>query len=134
MSADRITAGILKSADGRFELNLNNGTISIGEGFIVDDGDTQTITTKIGYTFGDTGLIIDRPNSPTKTVVDETGMTVKDKSGSVETELFYAGVDEGEAVVRTQFIEVLNYIRIGNNSRIQDYGADRTGIFFVGGD
>ena len=84
------------------------------------------------FKFDKDGLLIDKNDSDTKTQLDEAGMEVTDKTGSVNNRLFYAGVEDGRPKVETEFVEVKKYIKIGNNSRIQDYGTDRTGIFFVG--
>lgn len=133
LTANIIQAGILEDVTGeKFYMDLDGGTFSLGAGAITYDGQQLTIRTAAGYTFGDDGLIIDRANSSTKTAVDETGVEVDDKSGAASERLFYAGVENGKATVETQFIDVSTYIKIGTNSRIQDYTSGRTGIFYIG--
>ena len=105
MLADRIKAGTLTSLSGGIQINLNDDTVTI-----------------------------DKTGSKTKTVLDETGMEVQDKSGSAAEILLRAGIDSttGESVVQTKNLTVSKYLIIGNNSRFEDYG-DGTGCFYIGG-
>jgi len=134
INAAFVRTGILISQNGSSWINLNDGSFSFGDGGFYWNGETGGIHTKKGYTFSDDGLIIDSNASQTKSLVDEAGMEVIDKSGSTEKTLFYAGIDaEGRATVDTEFINVKTYIKIGDNSRIQNYSTGRTGVFYVGG-
>ena len=134
MSADRITSGILQSLDGRIVINLNDGTINLAGGFVVDDGTTQKITTKRGYSFSNDGLIIDRDGAKTKSVIDETKFEVLNKTGSTNDTLIFVGVDAdtGEGVGKMKNLSVSKYLCVGANSRFEDYQGNRTGCFYVG--
>ena len=105
---------------------------------IQDDG-VSKVTSSNHFTLDEKGLTIDQSDSATKTVVDETGLTVKDTSGSSEKELLYVGAsdDAGEGIVRTDNIRVSRYLIVGSNSRFEDYVTNgdehRTGCFYIGG-
>ena len=120
------------------ELTQKSSSIELSVQSIQDDG-VSKVTTSTGFTFDENGLTIDQSDSATKTVVDETGLTVKDTSGSSEKELLYVGTsdDAGEGIVRTDNIRVSRYLIVGSNSRFEDYVTDdddhRTGCFYIGG-
>ena len=88
--------------------------------------------------FDENGLTIEKTNAKTKGNFNEKGMKIMDSTGSGDTELLFAGYDEGlnETIVRTKNIKVTKYLGIGKYSRIEDYkdenGNNGTGIFFMG--
>lgn len=96
------------------------------------DGSVEKVITTAG-TFDDNGLTIEKTNAPTKSNLNERGMTIYDATGSTDSELLFAGYDEtlNETIVRTKNIKVTKYLTIGTKSRIEDY-EDGTGIFYIG--
>ena len=105
ISANRISAGVLQSVDGSFTLDLDENIMTMN-----------------------------KSGAETKSIINERGIGVLDKTGASDIRVFYAGFEDGKTIVDTEYIDVKSFIKIGTNSRIQDYGTDRTGIFFVGGD
>ena len=82
------------------------------------------ITTKTGFTFDDVGLTIDKTGTEMKTTITEDGMTVyRDNTAMLTAN--NVGVEATNLYART-------YLIIGNNSRFEDYGSDRTGCFWIG--
>ena len=97
-------------------------------------------------TFDENGLTMEKTDAKTKSILDETGIDVKDTQGYSNEDLFFAGyVDsekaqsnekltpyEGQTVVYSRNSIVENYFTIGTHSRIEDY-EDGTGVFYIGG-
>ena len=103
MSADRVRAGILQSLSGALQINLNDDT-----------------------------MVIDKTGANTKTVIDEAGLEVLDKTGSTEEALLFAGIDSnGEGNVTTKNLKATKYLLAGTHARFEDYNTNRTGIFYV---
>lgn len=96
------------------------------------DGSVEKVMSTAG-TFDENGLTIEKTNAPTKSNLNERGMTILDATGSSDSELLFAGYDENlqETIVRTKNINVTKYLTIGTKSRIEDY-EDGTGIFYIG--
>ena len=71
----------------------------------------------------------------TKSTLNETGLEVKDSTGSQDEVLLKAGYDEvtGETIVKSKNMTVEKYLTIGKYSRIEDYEDEKlgpgTGIF-----
>lgn len=93
------------------------------------NGVSQVRTAK-GFTFNDDGLTIDETNSVTKGIYDTNGVSIIDKTGSNNSEVFFAGYDEEThtSIVRTNNLSVSTYFNIGTKSRFEDY-EDGTGVF-----
>lgn len=88
-------------------------------------GTTDKVKTSTGFTFNEDGLNITKSNSDFSTIIDEDGMTIKNKS-KVMLEVNNMGVD---AINLT----ASQYLRVGN-TRFEDYkNKKRTGAFWVGG-
>lgn len=113
-------------------INLDDGSFSFGEGAVSYNGTDFVIQTSKGYTFSDLGLSIDDTAAPTKTLIDDSGIKVIDKTGAAERTLLEATVTDGTALVKADHIEVTGHVKIGANCRFEDYGAGRTGAFYVG--
>ena len=111
---------------------------------ILVNGVEKVVTTS--GTFDENGLTMEKTGAKTKSILDETGVDVKDTQGSSNEDLFFAGyVDnekaqsnqklapyEGQTVVYSKNSIVENYFTIGTHSRIEDYD-DGTGVFYIGG-
>lgn len=81
------------------------------------------VTTTTGFTFNEEGLNISKTGSEMNTKITEDGMTVYRDNTAV-------------LVANNQGVDAINlhaktYLWIGSNSRIEDYGYDRTGCFWV---
>lgn len=96
---------------------------------------TTKVKTETGYTFDNNGLTIEKTNAKTKSTLNESGLNIKDATGSNEESLLFAGYDNqtGETVVKSKNMTVEKYLTIGKYSRIEDYNIG-TGVFWIGGD
>ena len=83
------------------------------------------VITKTGFTFNENGLAVNKANSEMKTTITEDGMQVYKNNNTVLT-ANNMGVDALNLTATT-------YLIIGNNSRFEDYGSNRTGCFWIGG-
>jgi hypothetical protein len=87
------------------------------------------VETESGYRFDADGLTISKSGEPMSNVLDNTGMYVKYYGGEILT-ANHEGVDAVNLHAKT-------YLIVGSGdgrSRFEDYGALRTGCFWVGGD
>lgn len=123
------------------QMDANRLEISKIETAIIN-GVEKVVTTS--GTFDENGLTMEQTGANTKTVLDETGVNVKDTQG-IGNDLLFAGyVDEeraneneslksyeGQTIVYSQNMIIDNYLTIGTHSRIEDY-EDGTGIFYLG--
>ena len=94
---------------------------------IKDAGADKVITTT--GTFDEAGLTIDKSDSVTKTQITPDGMTVyaKDNDDAVMLEATSAGVEAKD-------LHATTFLKVGGRSRFENYGNDRTGCFWIGGD
>ena len=83
------------------------------------------VTTSTGFTFNDDGLTVEKSNSEMKTMITEDGMQVFKNDDAVLT--------ANNVGVNALNLHATTYLIIGNNSRFEDYGSDRTGCFWIGG-
>lgn len=110
----------------------------IAHGIAVDGTVVEAVISETGK-FDIDGLLIEKTDAKTKGRFNEKGMKITDATGSVDSELLFAGYDEelDETIVRTKNINVQKYLTIGKYSRIEDFIDDDnnegTGIFFIGG-
>jgi hypothetical protein len=85
----------------------------------------NTITTTTGYTFNDEGLTVTKSGSEMATQITEDGMKVYRDNTAVLT-ANNIGVDAVN-------LHATTYLIIGTKSRLEDYGSNRTGCFWIGG-
>lgn len=93
---------------------------------INDDG-VSKVSNTTGI-FDESGMTVDNSESPTKTTVTPDGMKVYRKSGSTSEPVLSAtssGVDATNLHAKT-------YLIIGDRSRFENYGSNRTGCFWIG--
>lgn len=92
----------------------------------IDDIQQETIEQikKTAYQFGTEDLEISKSGSEMKTHISEDGMKIK-KDGQDVLVANNKGVDALDLHAKT-------YLIIGNNSRFEDYGENRTGCFWIG--
>lgn len=83
------------------------------------------VTTTAGYTFDANGLTISKSDSEISTQITEDGMTVS-RGGEEVLRADNTGV-------QAEDLHATTYLIIGNNSRFEDYGTNRTGCFWIGG-
>lgn len=91
----------------------------------MQENGVSKVQTGMGYTFNDEGMKISRTGEQMENKLDNTGMYV-----TREGETILQANNDG--VVATD-VRVKNYLRIGDNSRFEDYGGNRTACFYVGG-
>ena len=82
------------------------------------------VETSTGFTFNEEGLSVSKSGSEMTTQITEDGMTVYRDSTPVLT-ANNSGVDAVN-------LHATTYLIVGNNSRFEDYGEDRTGCFWIG--
>ncbi len=82
------------------------------------------VNTATGYTFDELGLTVEKSGREIKTRISEDGMQVF-KNGDAVLTANSEGVDAVDLHAST-------YLVVGGRSRFENYGADRTGCFWVG--
>lgn len=92
---------------------------------IKTNGVEQIVTSEKKFTLNDEGLNISDSDSNISTHIDENGMSVLRDS----QEVLIANADG----VMAEDLHATTYLIIGNNSRFEDYGYNRTGCFWIGG-
>ena len=80
---------------------------------------------RMSYAFGAEDFTIEKSGSEMKTRISEDGMRVY-KNNEKVLEVNNAGVDALN-------LHAMTYLSIGKNSRFEDYGENRTGCFWIGG-
>lgn len=83
------------------------------------------VITATGYTFDDEGLTVSKSNSEMKTTISDDGMIVYKNDEAMLT--------ANNIGVNAVNLHANTYLIIGNNSRIEDYDGNRTGVFWIGG-
>lgn len=83
------------------------------------------VSTATGYTFDETGMTVEKSGREIKTRISEDGMQVY-KNGNAVLTASSDGVDAVDLHAST-------YLAVGGRSRFENYGADRTGCFWIGG-
>lgn len=87
------------------------------------DGVTS-VTTETGFVFNSDGLTISKNDSEISTNIDEDGMSVMKGTEEVLT-ADNTGVNAINLTSR-------QYLIVGDNSRFENYGTNRTGCFYIG--
>ena len=83
------------------------------------------VSTTTGYIFDETGLTVEKSGREIRTQITEDGMRVYKNKKAVLT-ASSEGVDAVDLHAST-------YLVIGDRSRFENYGTDRTGCFWIGG-
>lgn len=83
------------------------------------------VITSTGFTFNDEGLTVNKTGSEMKTTITEDGMQVFRDDEAVLT--------ANNIGVNAENLHATTYLIIGKNSRIEDFGDNRTGCFWIGG-
>ena len=116
--------GNLETLTKSVEAKLTDEEVTIKITEALSNG-VDKVETSTGFTFDDTGLTVSKTDSEITTTITEDGMTVYKDSEAVLT-ANNIGVD-------ARNLHATTYLIIGNNSRFEDYGSDRTGCFWIGG-
>ena len=88
-------------------------------------GSIDSITTSTGYTFNQNGLHINKSGEEMENKLDNTGMYVNRGEDNILT-ANHEGVDAINLRSR-------QFLIIGDNSRFENYGDNRTACFYIGG-
>lgn len=83
------------------------------------------VVTSTGFIFNEAGLTVSKSGTEMSTQITEDGMQVFRDESAVLT-----ANNEG---VQAANLHATTFLIVGNNSRFEDYGEDRTGCFWIGG-
>lgn len=83
------------------------------------------ITTTTGFTFNQEGLTVSKSGKEMETIITDDGMRVN-KSGEAVL------VANNEGVI-AEDLKATTFLIVGDNSRFENYGYNRTGCFWIGG-
>lgn len=83
------------------------------------------VVTSTGFTFDENGLTVSKTGSEMTTTITEDGMQVFRDSEAVLT--------ANNIGVNAVNLQATTYLIIGTNSRFENYGTNRTGCFWIGG-
>ena len=86
---------------------------------------TSAVTTTTGFTFNEEGMNISKTGSEMSTQITEDGMTVSRN----ETKVLVCD----NVGVSARNLHANTYLTVGGRSRFENYEANRTGCFWVGG-
>lgn len=91
---------------------------------IAENG-VDKVVTNTGFVFDETGLTISKSGTEMETVISEDGMSVSKN----DTEMLKA---DNTGVIAVN-LHATTYLIVGENSRFENYGNNRTGCFWIGG-
>lgn len=86
---------------------------------------SSKVETSTGFTFNEEGLNVSKSGSEMSTQITEDGMKIKKNAEEVLT-----ANNEG---VKAIDLHATTYLIVGTNSRFENYGSNRTGCFWIGG-
>lgn len=92
---------------------------------LVEQG-VDKVTTSNGYTFNADGFRVSQSDQDISTTIKYDGTYVMRGDDPML-------VANSDGVIATD-VKVRNYLIIGNNSRLEDYGGNETALFYVGGE
>lgn len=126
-SVDHRIQGVEDSVEtvkSKVDLAMTSDQVKIEIQNEVAKGTNKVVTTVNSFKFDDEGLIIDKSGTEMKTEITEDGMQVFKNDNAVLT-----ANNEG---VKARNLRAYTYLIIGSNSRLENYGNNRTGCFWVG--
>ena len=109
----------------RLDTTITSENMSIAIAEALEDG-VSKVETSTGFVFDADGLRVSKTDSEMETQITEDGMTVA-KNGEVMLTANNIGVNAVN-------LHATTYLIIGTNSRFEDYGNNRTGCFWIGGE
>lgn len=113
----------IKTDVSNFKLEADNALLEF-KTTVEQDGVTK-VDTGTGFLFDETGLTISKTDSEITTQITEDGMTISKDGSEV-----LAANNQG---VIAEDLHATTYLIIGNNSRLEDWGNERTACFWIGG-
>jgi uncharacterized protein YoxC len=133
-AAIKLTAGSIQNSVTKMDDDLTNIIAEVNTKVTANDvsfsiqtalGEgVERVTTSTGFTFNEEGLHISKEDSEITTSITEDGMTVyKDNKDVLVADNFG---------VKAEDLHATTFLIIGDNSRIEDYGSNRTGCFWIG--
>lgn len=123
--------GNIETINKRLEVSLTAEDMTIAIKTELDNGVAKVATEK-GFIFDNEGMTIEERDaegnriSETSTQITENGMQVFNSNDDAVLTANNIGVDAVN-------LHATTYLIIGNNSRFEDYGTNRTGCFWIGG-
>lgn len=114
----------LAQVSSRVELALTSDQVEIAIEKKLAQG-VDSVTTKTGFTFDDVGLTVSKTGSEMTTQVTEDGMTIS-RSGTQVLVVDNQGVEAYNLHAKT-------FLILAGKARLEPYGADRMGCFWIGG-
>lgn len=118
--------GSVTEISKKVELKMDASAVNIAIEQRMASGVDQVVTAT-GFRFDNNGLNISKTGEEMESLIDNTGMYVK-RSGETVLSANNNGVDAVNLHAKT-------YLIIGadnGRSRIEDYGEDRTGVYWIG--
>ena len=113
----------ITDVERKAELAMTPEQVQIKISEALADGVTSVVT-ETGFVFNSDGLTINKNDSEISTNIDEDGMSILKGADEVLT--------ADNTGVNAINLTAHQYLIIGNNSRFEDYGSDRTGCFWIG--
>ena len=114
----------VQEISSRVDLALTSDQVEIAIEKKLAQG-VDSVTTKTGFTFDDEGLTVSKTGSEMTTQVTEDGMTVS-RSGTQVLVVDNQGVEATNLHAKT-------FLILAGKARLEPYGADRMGCFWIGG-
>lgn len=114
----------LSTLSSKVEASITAEDVSIAIQSELSNG-VDKVTTSTGFTFNENGLTVNKSGSEMETTITEDGMTVYRDAEAVLT--------ANNIGVNATNLHATTYLIVGNNSRFEDFGSDRTGCFWIGG-
>lgn len=108
------------------ELSRDTEAVSVAVKQITENG-VDRVETATGYRFDINGLNISKSGEEMTNLLDNTGMYVKRSGDNILAANNY-GVEAVNLHAKTYLIVGSD----GGRSRLEDYGTDRTGVFWIG--
>ena len=116
--------GTITTLTEQVEAKMTADQVSIAIKNELMDG-VNSVKTITGYTFDDKGMMVSKTNSEMSTQITDDGMKVYRNDMPVLT-----ANNEGVDAVN---LKASTHLIVGDRSRFENYGTNRTGCFWVGG-
>ena len=138
--AQEITALVTKTENIESSVDGISGTVTHLSQIVMDSEKVNiaitkaveginSITTTTGYTFGENGLhiqkVVNGEAEEMENLLDNTGMYVNRGADNILT-----ANNEGVDAIN---LRSRQFLIVGDNARFENYGADRTACFYIGG-
>ena len=120
---DELT-GQISTLQDEVALTITKDAVDIAITDALTNG-VDKVTTTTGFKFDEDGLTISKSDSNISTLIDEDGMDISKGSTKVLT--------ADNTGVNAINLTANQFLIIGTKSRLEDYGSNRTGCFWIGG-